>query len=71
MRKLAENIWSTEPVADTDRPVLAIIQGAARALMVDGGNSPNHALEFLRKLQIQGLPEPDYIAITHSLGDNP
>jgi len=70
MRKLADNIWYTEPVAETDRPVLAIIQGASRALMVDGGNSPNHALEFLRKLRDHCLPEPDYVAVTHSHCDH-
>ncbi len=48
----------------------AVIRGAARALMVDGGNSPNHALEFQRALRDEGLPAPDYIAITHSHCDH-
>lgn len=35
MRKLADSIWLTGPVAESDRPVLAIVKGASRSLMVD------------------------------------
>ena len=59
-----------EPREDTDRPVLAIISGSKRSLMVDGGNSPRHAGEFLKELYQHHLRKPDFIAITHAHCDH-
>ena len=70
MRKLTECIWYTEPVAATDRPLLAVIRGTDRTLMIDGGNSPRHAESFLDDVRRMGIPQPDYIAITHSHCDH-
>lgn len=70
MNRLTDPILSTDPVASTDRSVLAIIQGTARSLMVDGGNSPRHAEGFLAELAAAGLPAPDYIAVTHAHCDH-
>jgi glyoxylase-like metal-dependent hydrolase (beta-lactamase superfamily II) len=70
MIRLAENIWYTEPVSETDRPILAIIKGGAKALMIDGANCPNHARQFLVELEKLHLPGPDFIATTHSHCDH-
>ena len=70
MRKLTECIWYTEPVAATDRPLLAVIRGTDRTLMIDGGNSPKHAESFLDEMRRAGLGQPDFIAITHSHCDH-
>ncbi len=70
MIRLTTNIWFMEPVAETDRPILAIVKGSHRALMIDGANCPNHAADFLRELNQLGLAEADFIAITHSHCDH-
>jgi glyoxylase-like metal-dependent hydrolase (beta-lactamase superfamily II) len=70
MKRLTECIWYTEPSADTDRPVLAIVRGSKRTLMVDGGNSPKHAQAFLDELDQVGLAQADFIATTHSHCDH-
>ncbi|HEY9595676.1 MAG TPA: MBL fold metallo-hydrolase [Spirochaetia bacterium] len=70
MVKLSESIWYTEPVTETDRPVLALIRGTRRSLMVDGGNSPRHAREFLQELREADVAGPDLIAITHAHCDH-
>ncbi len=70
MKRLTENIWWMDPVSSTDRPVLALIKGTRRTLMVDGANCPNHARQFLEEARLQGLPAPDFIAITHSHCDH-
>ena len=70
MIRLTEGILYTEPEDKTDRPVLAIISGSERSLMVDGGNSPNHARAFLEELHQHGLCKPDFVAITHAHCDH-
>jgi len=70
MIQLTESILYTEPEEAADRPVLAIISGSEKSLMVDGGNSPNHARAFLAKLQQHGLRKPDFVAITHAHCDH-
>jgi glyoxylase-like metal-dependent hydrolase (beta-lactamase superfamily II) len=70
MKRLTENIWYMERVEETVRPVLAIIIGTAGAVMVDGGNCPNHAKEFLRELERHDLPVADFIVTTHSHCDH-
>jgi len=70
MLRLTEDILYTEPKEDTDRPVLAIINGSERSLMIDGGNSPNHARAFLKELHQHDLRKPDFVAITHAHCDH-
>ncbi|HSB02583.1 MAG TPA: MBL fold metallo-hydrolase [Anaerolineales bacterium] len=70
MRRLAEGILYTEPKGETDRPVLGIISGSKRSLMVDGGNSPSHAQAFLDELSQHHLRMPDFVAITHAHCDH-
>jgi glyoxylase-like metal-dependent hydrolase (beta-lactamase superfamily II) len=70
MLRLTKGILYMEPREATDRPVLAIISGSKRSLMVDGGNSPRHAGEFLKELYQHGLRKPDFIAITHAHCDH-
>ncbi len=65
LRQLTEHIKYLPACERGDRPALAYIAGRNRALMVDAGNSPAHARLFLQALERQGLPAPDYIALTH------
>jgi glyoxylase-like metal-dependent hydrolase (beta-lactamase superfamily II) len=70
MIMLTDAIWFSEPRSATDRPVLAIIKGSERSLMIDGGNCPNHATSFLDELSRKGFAEPDFVATTHSHCDH-
>jgi glyoxylase-like metal-dependent hydrolase (beta-lactamase superfamily II) len=70
VRKITDRIYYTEGFSETDRPVLGLILGANRTLMVDAGNSPRHALEFLQVVNAQRLPVPDFVAITHAHCDH-
>src|SRR5512146_3341958 len=66
LRQITNRIYYTEGFLETDRPVLGLIRGTNRTLMVDAGNSPRHAREFLHVLDVNRLPVPDLIAITHA-----
>jgi glyoxylase-like metal-dependent hydrolase (beta-lactamase superfamily II) len=70
MIMLTDAIWFSEPRSATDRPVLAIIKGSERSLMIDGGNCPNHATTFPDELSRRGFAEPDFVATTHSHCDH-
>ncbi len=63
--KLTERICYLPFSEETDRPNLGYIRGDKYSLMVDAGNSARHAGLFLSSLMEQGLPAPDYVAITH------
>lgn len=70
MLQLTDGILYTGPTQDTDRPVLAIIAGSKRSLMVDGGNSPRHAEAFLDELSRHHQRMPDFVALTHAHCDH-
>ena len=65
LRKLTSRIFYLPACEQGDRPALAYLAGGRASLMVDAGNSPAHARLFLSALSQQGLPAPDYIALTH------
>lgn len=54
---------------ETDRPLLAAIQGTDKTVLVDAGNSPAHAREFLRLLAMEDI-RPDGLVLTHHHWDH-
>ena len=65
LKKMTENIYYIPPVEETDRPILAAIVGSEALLIIDGGNSKNHAREFLNEIDKLSLPKRRYLVITH------
>lgn len=63
--KLTAHIYYTEPDPATDRPVLGYIRGEKRCIMVDAGNSADHAKGYIKCVKEQGFKEPDACVITH------
>lgn len=63
--QLTNRIWYQTPVSETDRPILGMIVGEKRSLMIDAGNSSQHAALFLEEVERQGLKKPDLLALTH------
>lgn len=54
---------------ETDRPLLAAIQGSRNTLLLDAGNSPAHARQFLRLLATERI-QPDGLVLTHHHWDH-
>lgn len=65
MKKLTENIYYISHKADTDRPVIGLVNGSKYSLVVDAGNSPHHAREILTEIENLGVNNAKYLAITH------
>ena len=64
-KQLTSRIWYQTPVSETDRPILAVVRGENRQLMIDAGNSSAHAALFLEEMQKRDLGMPDLLALTH------
>ncbi len=64
-KQLTDRIWYQTPVSETDRPIVAVITGDDRSLVIDAGNSSQHATLFLEEMKNQGLGRPDLVALTH------
>ncbi len=65
LKQITDHIYWTSPRKETDRPLLGAVVGEKFTLMVDAGNSPDHAYQFLELLKQHKLNAPDYVALTH------
>ncbi|WP_042348843.1 MBL fold metallo-hydrolase [Bacillus massiliigorillae] len=65
LKKLSNHIYYLPPNSDTDRPVLGIISGKQYSLIIDGGNSSNHAQVLLSQIKTKNLPPILAVFLTH------
>ncbi|MCT8136618.1 MBL fold metallo-hydrolase [Anaerobacillus sp. CMMVII] len=65
LEKLSHRFWYQTPVSETDRPILGLVIGEKRSLMIDAGNSEAHANEFLKELRNHGMSIPSIVVLTH------
>lgn len=63
--KLTDHIYVYPCDGYTDRPNIGLIMGSKYTLLYDAGNSAAHAALMKDDLTEQGLPLPDYIALSH------
>jgi len=63
--KLTERIYYMPSDDKTDRPLLGLICGDKYSLVVDAGNSPAHANEFLTDISKLDIPPLKYLVLTH------
>ncbi len=70
INKFSENIYYSDFVRETDRPVLGYIRGDKFSVMIDAGNSQDHMEEFLREIERMNLEMPKYCVITHHHWDH-
>ncbi|ENQ3106468.1 Glyoxylase, beta-lactamase superfamily II [Bacillus sp. 491mf] len=65
IKKIGHSFWYMTPVSETDRPILGMVVGKEKTLMIDAGNSEAHAHLFLEMLKEQDISNPDFVALTH------
>ncbi|MBR5310398.1 MAG: MBL fold metallo-hydrolase [Oscillospiraceae bacterium] len=63
--KISEHVYyrSSEPY--TDRPNIGLIIGKKYAFLYEAGNSKENAEQLKKELSEQGLPLPDFVAVSH------
>jgi len=65
IEKMGERFWYITPISETDRPILGMVVGDRKTLMIDAGNSESHANYFTGELSKQGVTNPDLVVLTH------
>ena len=67
---LTKHVFYTNDNPETDRPSIGYVQGEKACLLLDAGNSPAHVKLLKEGLAEQGLPDPNYLALTHAHWDH-
>ena len=65
IHKIGESFWYITPISLTDRPILGMVVGSKKTLMIDAGNSEDHVKYFIDELKKRGIPNPDLVVLTH------
>lgn len=64
LQQISNRIWYLPPYQETDRPVLGAIVGDEKTVLIDAGNSSNHAMLFLSQLEARHI-KADWLVLTH------
>lgn len=70
LKKITERVYLMNHVRETDRPSLGLIVGEKASFVVDSGNSPKHAAEFLQEAEKVAKGPVKYAGITHHHWDH-
>ncbi|WP_433745865.1 MBL fold metallo-hydrolase [Falsibacillus pallidus] len=65
INKIGKRFWYITPISETDRPILGMVVGDNKTLMIDAGNSEDHARYFVNELFQREVPNPDMVVLTH------
>ena len=65
IEKIGKRFWYMTPVSETDRPILGMVVGEEKSLMIDAGNSEAHAQLFLKMLAEKQVNNPQLVILTH------
>ncbi|AXI10980.1 MBL fold metallo-hydrolase [Oceanobacillus sp. 143] len=65
INKIGKHFWYSTAISLTDRPILGMVVGNNKTLMIDAGNSEDHAKYFLNELLKREVPNPDMVVLTH------
>ena len=63
--KFSDRIYIQPPEHYTDRPNVGLIIGDKYTLMFEAGNSSDNVQLLKSRLEDQGLPQPDFVSISH------
>lgn len=70
LKKLSNSIYYLSNQNDKDRPTLGLVCGDQYSLIVDAGNSTQHAKDFIREIEKLHVPPVKYLVITHAHWDH-
>ncbi|WP_366289662.1 MBL fold metallo-hydrolase [Paenibacillus sp. AN1007] len=70
LKQLSESIYYMVNDNERERPVLGLVCGEKYSLVIDAGNSVQHAEEFLAEIRQLQVPPVRYVVITHAHWDH-
>ncbi|MEH7239168.1 MBL fold metallo-hydrolase [Bacillus sp. JJ1562] len=65
INKIGQSFWYITPISETDRPILGMVVGQNKTLMIDAGNSEDHVNYFMKETLKSEAPYPDMVVLTH------
>lgn len=70
LNKLSDRIYYLSTQDDKERPTLGLVSGDQYSLVIDSGNSTQHAKDFLMEIEKLNVPPVKYVVITHGHWDH-
>lgn len=70
LNKLSNTIYYLFNQDNNERPTLGLVCGDSYSLIIDSGNSPQHAKDFLLEIEKLNVPPVKYVVITHAHWDH-
>lgn len=70
LNKLSDTIYYLSNQDDKERPTLGLVCGDRYSLIIDTGNSTQHAKDFLLEIEKLNVPPVKYVVITHAHWDH-
>lgn len=70
LNKLSNTIYYLSNQDNNERPTLGLVCGDSYGLIIDSGNSPQHAKDFLLEIEKLNVPPVKYVVITHAHWDH-
>ncbi|MGD6903164.1 MBL fold metallo-hydrolase [Bacillus infantis] len=70
LTKYSDTIYYLSNQDDKERPTLGLVCGERYSLIIDSGNSPQHAKDFLLEIGNLNVPPVKYVVITHAHWDH-
>ncbi|TQR39504.1 MBL fold metallo-hydrolase [Lysinibacillus sphaericus] len=70
LNKLSDTIYYLPNQNDNERPTLGLVCGDQCSLIIDAGNSTQHAKDFLLEIDKLDVPPIKYLVITHAHWDH-
>lgn len=70
LNKFSDYIYYMPNQDENDRPTLGLVSGEQYSLIVDCGNSTQHAKDFLNEIKKLNVPPIKYVVITHAHWDH-
>ena len=70
LNKFSDSIYYMPNQDESDRPTLGLVCGEQYSLIIDCGNSTQHAKDFLQEIKQLNVPPIKYVVITHAHWDH-
>ncbi|TFD99434.1 MBL fold metallo-hydrolase [Jeotgalibacillus salarius] len=70
LNKINSSVYYMSHEDKRERPVLGLVCGERYSLVIDAGNSVQHAQDFLKEIEDLNVPPVKYVVITHGHWDH-
>src|SRR5690554_3166553 len=70
LNRISDKVYYLSNEDEKERPALGLVCGDRYSLIIDAGNSPQHAKDFLEEIKKLDVPPVKYAVITHAHWDH-